>query len=76
MHLKIPYSAIHLVAFHSLTFKQSLDSAHLLDHLSELIVLREEIVDFALRDAGAKRDSLNAPRLLLEQTIAFPVVQF
>ena len=38
-----------LVLSHSgLTFEESLDSAHLLDHLSKLAVLREEIVDFAL----------------------------
>lgn len=57
------------------TFEETLDSAHLLDHLGELAVLGEEFLDLPRWSPRSSRHSLGSARLLLEQLGSIGMIQ-
>lgn len=58
------------------TFEQSLDAAHLLDHLGELGVLSQQLLDVSGGDSGPPGHPLDPVGLLTEQLSSIFTVQF
>ena len=57
------------------TFKESLDSSHLLHHLSKLCVLGEQFLNFPLAGTRPPGHPAGSPRLLSEQLGPLRVIQ-